>query len=124
MLVFDKEDIIWAAGFYCGEGCIGTYITGTNRTNKSIILSVAQSGDPEALYRFQDAFPQGLLTGPYNQSKTRKPVWKYRATGYQPCQYIIGAMWPWLTPDKKEQSTKALLAMRSYRSQVTKGVPV
>ena len=50
----EREELAWAAGFFDGEGST-ILTTKTDKRLGQLSLSVAQSADPETLYRFRDA---------------------------------------------------------------------
>jgi hypothetical protein len=113
-MTYHVVDVAWAAGLYEGEGTChsgyGTYrYKGELRSRKTPTyqLRIAMT-DLEPLQKFQETFGVGVINGPYMSAKSTKPAWHYSVTGYERTQAIIAAIWPWLSPRRKDQALKCL----------------
>lgn len=109
------KELIWAAGFFDGEGC--TYLRKSVKGRGNIFgrpfVSVGQSGYecPYVLKRFHRAVGGlGHIRGPYfPKAENRKPVWKWLThTPYESVK-VIKLLWPELSPVKKTQAKEAFL---------------
>jgi len=99
-----REDLAWAAGFFDGEG----HVSCPNPQKGRMLLSVGQT-DTRPLERLQQLFGVGAIYGPFTKDR-RKPYWQWSIQNFEEVQYVIAAMWPWLTV-KKEQATLALTTL-------------
>lgn len=109
----DTHELAWAAGFFDGEGTTtGDAKAGRPRT----FLSVAQSGDPDLLHRFQSAVGGlGRVNGPWAKSRGYRPQYAYQIHGFEAVQAVIAMLWPWLGETKREQASRRLLAFRGRK---------
>jgi hypothetical protein len=109
----EREELAWAAGFFDGEGST-ILTTKTDKRLGQLSLSVAQSADPETLYRFRDAVKGvGVVRGPYQPRYPGcKIVFVYCAYGHERVQAIIAMMWPWLSSAKRAQASERLVIFR------------
>lgn len=108
-----REALAWAAGVFEGEG--GT--CSIQDTRRYPILHVTQSGEtecpPDVLTRFRTAVGGiGFVDGPKFRPG-RKPVWKFRAAGFELTQAIVAMLWPWLGTVKRAQAKRVLTEFRS-----------
>ena len=119
-MIIDREKLAWSAGFFSGEGstlAINTHPR--HRPRKRLQVSIAQA-EIKALEQFLSAFPPGLVPihGPYkNGIEGRKQIWEIRTAKFEIAQYMVAAMWPWLSEIKKAQATKALKAVAEDRKR-------
>ena|ERR1700674_523622 len=122
---WNREDLIWAAGFYDGEG--SCCIVKTSRTparpgfagrqHLGLNLQVAQI-EPTVLHRFLAAVQVGKVYGPYPSSqKGHQNYWQWQTGTFESIQYVICQLWPWLSAPKKLQARTALLAYVAYCAQ-------
>lgn len=115
-MIFDTHELAWAAGFFDGEGSIGTshskrkrlYADGMRHT-KAITIDVRQV-DRRVLDRFQRAVMIGAVKGPYGpyRNPNQQPFYAYVTSGLENTQAVIGFLWPWLSPIKRTQAIRAL----------------
>jgi hypothetical protein len=104
----NREQLAWAAGFFDGDGWV-TSSRGASRRRK-LQLGVAQSGDPEVLFRFRDAVGvPGNVTGPYARPP-HKAVYRYTLQRFEYGQAVLAMLWPWLSEVKRRQAKTALAA--------------
>jgi len=97
----DTHELAWAAGFFDGEGSIGSY------DPQSLRLSVSQK-QPELLNRFRDTmWGMGIVVGPY-YTQHSNGIYQYQLNGFAKVQQAVALLWPYLGPYKKEQSSKAI----------------
>src|ERR1700694_1953432 len=98
----NREEIIWAAGFFDGEGHFGFRSTPWN--TKMLVLSIAQI-DRRVLDRFREAvFGLGKIYGPYKHGrKNESPYWLFSSNRFEPTQAIVAALYQFLSPVKQEQ---------------------
>jgi hypothetical protein len=111
----------WAAGFFDGEGSVGFVKQGRNR---KLLVSIAQV-DRQALDRFRAAVVgRGTVYGPYQQKARgpRKPYFYYQTTNSFTGKEVIGILWDFLGPVKREQATRAFVAMDAYYAERPKSL--
>ena len=112
-----REELAWCAGFFDGEGHIGTGIGRIKGkwTARPLRLNVSQT-DRFVLDRFRDAVGIGRVSGPFDRSKRRpneSAVFYYQVSRFAYVQAVVALLWTWLSPVKREQARAALLAMRA-----------
>ena len=105
-----REEIIWAAGFFDGEGNVhvGT-ITENGHQYKILRVQVGQT-DKQVLNRFQKAlFGLGKIYGPYKSNHSNGSLhWQFRSAKFEHSQAIIAALYSFLSPVKQQQAITAL----------------
>lgn len=97
-----------AVGLFNGEGSTVAKFGPLN--SAALCIQVAQTGSPEVLIRFRDAMGgRGRVNGPYKpRDGRRQPVYGYRCTKYEDALWIVRAMWPWLSEQKRTQAKLAM----------------
>jgi hypothetical protein len=108
----DREKIIWAAGFYCGEG--SAHIS-KGRTGHQInaAISIGQV-NREVLDRFAEAVGVGKVRGPYGPyGRSPRQMRYYTASGRERVRAVADLLWPWLSSEKREQFESVFLALDS-----------
>ena len=119
-----NTELIWAAGFFDGEGCImvrtdtGSHkerIKQTTYTSVSPALSVAQV-DPRPLYRFARAVNGREPGGPYkHKNVTHSEYYRWDSSGGREVHRILMLLWPYLSEPKKEQALGVWKAVQEKR---------
>src|SRR5256885_8714165 len=94
-----REELAWAAGFFDGEGWVGTGLRSGRRYPR---LAVAQK-DRRALERFQAAVSVGHIHGP-NPHGHKNPLYQYETNGCHRVRAVIAMLWTWLGPVKRAQA--------------------
>lgn len=90
-----NTELIWAAGFFDGEGC-------SLLNSGYVAISISQN-HTEVLERFQRAVGLGSITGPYETSNTnRHPAWHFNAFGRDAIE-VMDQILPHLSSVKVEQ---------------------
>lgn len=112
-MTIDTHELAWAAGFYDGEGTMGSH-SPTERSKcgrkkyPRLGMSIHQV-DKRPLKRFQAAIGGlGGIGGPYHHG-TSKPIHQWTTQNYEHAQAAIAMLWKYLSEPKREQ---AMLAMR------------
>lgn len=95
----DIEEVIWAAGFFDGEGCTSVRRRPDGRID--LRIDVGQK-DRRPLERFSNALG-GRVVGPYHHGMHRVLYNGDSAFG------MLLLLWPYLCDPKKEQARAALL---------------
>jgi len=101
-----RDEVIWAAGFFDGEGTTGTR---SQRGRTYLCLQVAQC-DRRPLDRFVAALGLGKVYGPYANpgfSKKTRPIHKVAILG-RAAHEALDMLKPFLTETKLEQAELAL----------------
>ena len=113
----DTHELAWAAGLFDGEGCVRFRRGGTTKTGKpryrQAALDLAQV-DRAVLDRFQSAVGCGRIYGPYKSRNAKhRPHYVFAGVSHANIQAIVAMLWKWLSPVKRAQATKALMAWRN-----------
>lgn len=88
-----EKELMWAAGFWDGEGCCSL------AKNGGANLSLAQR-HPEVLERFRDTFQVGNVSC----SQVRgKPLYKWSIQGYADVRFVRDLLISRVSPVKKKQ---------------------
>jgi hypothetical protein len=99
-----REEIIWAAALFEGEGCF-CWVKVPNRNNPnrkdySYCQASLHTTDKDVLERFVKAVGIGVVNGPYvykdKKVPNRKPSWYWSIRGFERVQAIGAMFWPWL----------------------------
>src|SRR5258708_158842 len=108
-----REEVIWAAGFFDGEGHARSH-KNYSRSGKyekyiGVKLSIKQT-DRRVLDRFQKAI---MGFGYIHSQKwdgilTHKPLWYWQAGSFEQTQAVIAMLYQFLSPVKQEQCLNAL----------------
>lgn len=99
----DQVEFGAAVGLFNGEGCVTSKVG--DRNCAALVVQMSQARSPEVLERFQSAMGgRGRINGPYPRKERRQSVWEYRCTRYEDALWIIKAMWPWLSQQKRSQA--------------------
>ncbi len=112
--MYKHTDLAWAAGFFDGEGYIGTSARGPWI---KIQVTIAQI-DRVVLDRFMAIMGHGSVTGPRSVTNRpkQKPIYTYYAYGFEQCQHMTCLLWQYLSPIKRRQCVQALQAFVAYRA--------
>jgi len=111
MITTTREELAWAAGFFDGEGCVGIVRGSPTRPPKSIRVGISQL-DSRVLERFKAAVGVGYIHGPTKRYGTSQPQYRYVAQHHPATQAICALLWTWLSPVKREQFKRCLMAIR------------
>lgn len=102
-----KHELVWAAGFFDGEGS-----TVCPSAGKHLLLTIHQV-NRDNLYRFRAAVGgRGNVSRPYDRGT--RPISAYRAYGEE-AHDVVMLLWPFLGSEKRDQALRALLKY-SFRS--------
>lgn len=109
----DREELAWAAGFFDGEGSVGSYPRG-HKGAPRIMVQVAQV-DREVLDRFAAVIGEGVIRGPLeNNGSNSSPYYAFSIDGHHRVQHAMCLMWNWLGSVKKEAFIKAANTYLNY----------
>ena len=109
------NELAWVAGFFDGEGYIGT---GGSRGKRTIEMSIAQAGAaglPATLTRVAFVLAAGRLRGPRMLANpwSKLPQYVWCARSFEDVQLSVALLWAWLGPVKRAQARQALLRYRA-----------
>lgn len=109
-----RESLATAAGFFNGEGTFGAYRRRDRTKNPNHPRAGAPQADLWPLEQLRGAVGFGKIYGPkvYPGRLGKKPQWIYVASGFQYTQALAAMLWSWLSPAKREQAARALIAAR------------
>jgi hypothetical protein len=112
----NREEVIWAAGLFEGEGCF-CWVKIPNRNNPnrkdySYMQASLHTTDKDVLERFVKALGIGVVNGPYTYNdkkvKKRKPSWYWSIRGLERVQAVAAMFWPWLGKRRKAKFEEIL----------------
>ena len=106
MKAINRDEIIWASGFFDGEGNARYREI---QTTKVPIVQISQT-DRGLLERFQKAvLGLGTIRGPYkHKNPNAKPYFRYYVGNFESVQAIAAMLWPFLSPAKRAQFKSTL----------------
>ncbi len=105
-------DLVWAAGFIDGEGCIGLYPCANNDRHFYLRLSVANT-DLRCLERLQGLFGGSINRTNHIDRPGCRPCWTWYCQSKK-CVAALEAIKPFLF-SKLEQAEVALLSRKYMR---------
>lgn len=112
-LLFDhlnsNGELYWAAGFFDGEGYVGTVKTNAYKQKQyyKLCVTIAQ-GTLAPLERFQGAVKTGTIYGPYKYGTNRKQYWQFNSSNTKDAIKIMESILPYLCSTKQLQYAEAL----------------
>jgi hypothetical protein len=105
-----EAEIIWAAGFWDGEGSCGCYVKSDGRariaSGWTLRVHIFQN-HREPLDRFAKAMGVGRVYGPYVQATKKNEHYNYQCTG-EATKVIFDLLLPWICEPKRQQILAAL----------------
>jgi hypothetical protein len=104
----NREDIIWAAGLFEGEG---TILLGAPKTYAQVRLGMTDRDVVERFARIMGFGAIATYQGVNGVRGPRKPLILWRAGGYEKTQALVAAFWPWMGTRRRAQAVKALRGM-------------
>lgn len=132
-VIYNREELAWAAGLFDGEGYIGCHQRKlpSGRGNARIALTVVQWHDADVIVRFHAAIG-GL--GRRSQRRRERGAIEYRLgiQTFEAVQAAVALLWPWLSGPKRAQATRSLeqyhglremLGTRAWRRQRLAAAP-
>lgn len=113
--MIDKEQVIWAAGLFDGEGTVICVPNGALWKNVRISLPQAH---PAVVWRFWLAVRKlGSVDGPYSRGEN-KSQYIFQTAKFEHVQAIVAMMWKWLSRPKKDQAIAAFKEFARYQEQL------
>lgn len=105
----------WAAGFFDGEGWIGSRRT---KDYTYLKIAVTQTGTTSTLERFNAAI--GGVGKIYARSTNHPgnwtPGWSLQVNRIGSVVFAVNLLWPYLSEPKREQTTAAFATRAAYRA--------
>jgi hypothetical protein len=111
----DRDEVIWAAGFFDGEGNVSVSLQREHYPRISVQITQVH---PEVLQRFRDAVGGlGTIQGPYEyRGKVNGQPWYiYKTNAPQEVMFVISALRPFVCSVKRaqgEEKVKLYLSLR------------
>ena len=96
--MFNREDIIWAAGLFEGEGNINWFRQQSyNPMSKHYYSQISLgSTDKDVVDKFYTIFKLGKVYGPYQKKIGLKPFYQYKCSIPEHVYAMVVAILPWL----------------------------
>lgn len=112
-----REDVIFAAGLFEGEGCFsGAYPY--KRKSGNVIYSNPEARltmtDKEVVEKFQKAIGFGKIYYVKPQKAHWKEAWKWAVGDFEHVQALGAMLWPWLGTRRR---TQFMTAMQAYEDK-------
>ena|SRR2546428_277257 len=112
MSVWAREDIVWLAGYFEGEGSISL----TQYEHRAHYILSITSCDKDTLERVRDIIGFGNFSGPYKRkNKDNKPYWQFQMSKKYQVLPILWAIYPWLGERRKAKVREVSLDFRKIR---------
>lgn len=111
---WSREEIIWLAGLFEGEGCISHAGPAPSNPRKDQWTLRIASTDEDVVRSVMHAAQLGHVTGPV--VRDHKPVWIWACTARDDIYALLVAMWPWLHARRRGRASECLLAIGSRRT--------
>lgn len=109
----NREDVIWAAGLFEGEGCISS--SPKNFLPKVLIYST----DYDVIERFHQIVGCGKIYGPYKSASMEgKPKWGWQSTQFETAQAVAAMLWPWLCSRRQQRIIECFGQHKQHRSEI------
>lgn len=110
--MFEREDVIWAAGLFEGEGWVGASVQRTRNGHVQLQLGLLMS-DLDVVERWAAVFGwphrvRAVAPRPKPDVHATKPLWAVYIGGHERAQAALVAMYPWLGERRKAAALKAL----------------
>ena len=110
--MWNREELIWAAGLFEGEGCLSRH---NNKYCNYWVLKVSMT-DEDVVRKFHRIVKSGNVTGPIIKEKTskgteRKPQWEWRSASRKDVYALCVAFWPFMGIRRQAKMTEAILSI-------------
>jgi|SRR5882724_11285517 len=119
--MINTHELAWAAGFFDGEGCVGSYLRKGKNRQRTLTIAIQQVRR-EPLDRFRKAvLGCGTVSGPYRWDAAKphqKPRFTYTIHSFKTGQAVIAMLWKFLSEPKKEQALKALTIWHNRNKEI------
>ena len=114
-------EIVWAAGFFDGEGCITYSASGSPQaTHKHYLRLIITQTDPEPLLRFAAAVGAGNVLGPYPpKAAQRKPQWTWQVS--KEAGQVLDLLRPHLCGPKTRQADDRIERIAEHNQSLRRG---
>ncbi len=111
-----REEIIWAAGFFDGEGGIAVRVAPAKHL-RVLAIRISQS-NRQVLDRFHKAvLGLGEVRGPYGPYKSHpkgaRPFFSYTTDKFEHSQAVIFMLYSFLSPEKQRHCREALASYQN-----------
>jgi len=107
-----REELIWLAGFYEGEGSV----TLTNLKHRTQYLFSITSCDKDVLERVKNIIGYGNFMGPYKrENRNNKPYWQYQIGKKEHVLALLWVIYPWLGERRKAKVRELSIDFRILR---------
>jgi len=118
------EALAWVGGLYDGEGtaCLSAHRTHLGHFSPEV--SITQSGTelPEVLQRARSIIGCGRIYGPYEQTDSPLPVYRWKALAHDDVNRAIYQLLPWIG-DVKRQQARELMRVLVEQGRLPRGNP-
>ena len=101
--MWNREELIWAAGLFEGEGCI------TRAGGYSWAMKLRMT-DEDVVRKFYDIIKLGYVGGPYKKlNPDHKDYWEWQTAKANEVYALCAAFWPFMGQRRQAKMTEALL---------------
>lgn len=103
--MWTRESLAYVAGLLEGEGTFGAW---SKRGVRRLRIAVSMT-DVEPLHQCQQVTGLGRVNGPYQPTyRGAKPYWIWQIQAWHQVQALMAAVYPWMSPRRKQQILRAL----------------
>lgn len=110
-MLYNKEDLAWAAGLFEGEGCFTVRTTGRPSPAAQVC-----STDKDVVKRFKRIMGFGSIHPYIKNGGKNKTVWVWSASRFETFQATIALFWKRLSKRRKARAKEILKFMKEYHA--------
>jgi hypothetical protein len=108
-----REDIIWFAGLFEGEGCL--YLSQETKKTARVQVRVSMT-DEDVVRKIFTILRVGGVSGPNGPYKEGcKPQWSWACSRFEDSQAVLAAIYPFLGVRRKAKIIECLTQVRSLQ---------
>jgi hypothetical protein len=116
---FNREDVVWAAGLFEGEGCLTWHRTCANSKRLRFAASIGMN-DKDVLDKFAAIFPMGKVRGPYKDGLGRRVAWQYQSAVAKDVYYIVIALYQFLCSRRKQKIEQFIQLFSQHQRRINR----
>jgi hypothetical protein len=107
-----REEIIWAAGLFEGEGSFAAGMSVHKRNKKPRLGMRMTTTDRDVAERFMKAVGVGTIRVRPQTGLGTKDVHEWGTGGFHRTQYLVAMFWPWLGTRRRARALEVLALVR------------
>lgn len=108
-----REDIVWAAGLFEGEGSIGSHQDGHPRAYLEMV-------DEDIVRRFASIMGFGVVYFRPALQPQHSDTWAWAVQRYEWVQAMVAFLWPWLGARRRAKAREVLILGNARAANVNR----